>query len=91
MRDQTLADVDDRLIETGQFLEDVAKHPKKKACLESFVRSQNIVEWLRRTTKGQFHSYIHVVFCAQYDHIMLCLMVMPELEKQLPSQLSTIE
>ena len=57
MKDQTLADVDDRLIETGQFLVDVAKNPKKKACLESFVRSQNIVEWLKSTTKGQFHSY----------------------------------
>ena len=52
MKDQPLADVKYHLIETGQFLDDIAKHPEKKACLESFVQSQNIVEWLKSTTKG---------------------------------------
>ena len=52
MENQTLKDVDESLIETGKFLEDVAKEPKKVDCLERFARCQDIVKWLKEVTKG---------------------------------------
>ena len=52
MKDQTLKDVDDRLIEAGRFMEDVAKEPSKVQCLERFARCQDIVKWLKEVTKG---------------------------------------
>jgi hypothetical protein len=52
MKDQTLRDVDDSLIEAGRFLEDVAKEPNKMQCLETFARCQDIVKWLKGVTKG---------------------------------------
>ncbi|MCG8625208.1 MAG: hypothetical protein MJE68_24825 [Proteobacteria bacterium] len=52
MKNQTLRDVDDRLIEAGRFMEDVAREPSKVQCLERFTRCKEIVEWLKRVTKG---------------------------------------
>jgi hypothetical protein len=52
MKDQTLKDVDDSLIEAGRFLKDVAKEPRKVQCLETFARCQDIVKWLKEVTKG---------------------------------------
>ena len=52
MENQTLKDVDDSLMETGKFLEDVAKESKKVKCLERFSRCQDIVKWLKEVTKG---------------------------------------
>ena len=49
---QTLSDVDDRLINTGKFLEDVANDPRKVNCLEMFAQCQDIVKWLKEETKG---------------------------------------
>lgn len=53
MENQTLKDVDESLTETGRFLEDVAKEPRKVACLERFARCQDIVMWLKQVTRGQ--------------------------------------
>ena len=52
MKDQTLKDVDDTLIEAGKFMEDVAREPSKVQCLERFAKCKEIVEWLKRVTKG---------------------------------------
>ena len=52
MKDQTLQDVDDSLIEAGRFLEDVAREPRKVHCLERFAQCQDIVKWLKEVTKG---------------------------------------
>lgn len=52
MKDQTLRDVDDRLIEAGRFMEDVAREPNKVQCLERFAKCKEIVEWLKGVTKG---------------------------------------
>ena len=52
MKNQTLQDVDESLIEAGKFLQDVAKDQRKVVCLEVFARCQNIVKWLKGTTKG---------------------------------------
>ena len=53
MEDQTLQDVDDSLIDTGKFLQDIAKDPRKVECLEKFAKYQKIVKWLKEVTKGQ--------------------------------------
>lgn len=52
MKDQTLQDVDESLIEAGRFLEDVAREPRKVRCLERFAQCQDIVNWLKEVTKG---------------------------------------
>jgi hypothetical protein len=52
MKDQTLQDVDDSLIEAGKFMEDVAREPSKVQCLERFARCKEIVKWLKGVTKG---------------------------------------
>ena len=52
MKDQTLQDVDDSLIEAGKFLEDVAREPRKVRCLMTFAQCQDIVKWLKEVTNG---------------------------------------
>lgn len=52
MKDQTLGDVDDSLIDAGKFLEDVAREPRKVHCLMRFAQCQDIVKWLQDVTKG---------------------------------------
>jgi hypothetical protein len=52
MKDQTLKDVDDSLIEAGKFMEDVAEEPDKVRCLERFAKCKEIVKWLKEVTKG---------------------------------------
>ena len=46
---KTLQYVDDNLIETGQFLDDIAHDSKKIECLEKFLECQTLVKWLRTT------------------------------------------
>ena len=53
MEHQTLQDVDDSLIDTGKFLQDIARDTRKVNCLEKFAKCQNIVKWLKEVTKGQ--------------------------------------
>lgn len=68
MKDQTLRDVNDNLIEAGEFLKDIANNPKRIQCLKTFSECKAIVEWLRKVTKGlmfteyQF-SFKNVLFC----------------------------
>ena len=64
---QPLSDVDEHLIETGRFLDDITKDPEKKACLETFVQSQSIVQWLKSTTKGEI-----VFVCFLKTYIYCC-------------------
>ena len=52
MKDQTLKEVDDSLIDAGRFMEDVTKEPSKVQCLERFARCKDIVKWLKDVTKG---------------------------------------
>ena len=52
MKDQTLQDVDDSLIDAGKFMKDIAEEPSKVLCLETFSRCQDIVQWLKEVTKG---------------------------------------
>ena len=52
MKDQTLASVDENLIKTGKFLEDISSDRKKLDCLACFAQCQEIIKWLRVVTKG---------------------------------------
>ena len=52
MKDQTLRDVNDSLIEAGKFMKEVAEEPSKVQCLETFAQCQDIVKWLKEITKG---------------------------------------
>ena len=50
---QSLRDIDDTLVDAGEFLEDIAKDQRKVDCLQSFARCQDIVKWLKEVTKGE--------------------------------------
>ena len=50
MKDQTLADISDQLVEAGEFLSEFTG--ERVECLRRFCESQKIVEWIRNTTKG---------------------------------------
>ena len=52
MKDQTLASVDDNLIKTGKFLEDISSNPRRLECLDCFAQCQEVIKWLRDVTKG---------------------------------------
>lgn len=60
MKDQTLKDVDDNLVQVGEFLQELVKHPKRVECLRQFVGCKSIVEWLREETNGQLTSIVCV-------------------------------
>ena len=45
--------MDERLIKTGKFLEDIASDPSKLECLKCFAMSQEVIKWLREVTNGK--------------------------------------
>jgi hypothetical protein len=51
MKDQTLQTVNENLIKTGQFLEDVTRNPGKLQCLQIFARCHEVIEWILEVTK----------------------------------------
>ena len=53
MKDQTLAAVDEKLVKTGKFLENISSDPKKLQCLHYFVQCQKVIQWLRDVTNGK--------------------------------------
>ena len=59
---QTLHDVDDNLICAGEFLEDIAKEPRKVECLDTFARCKDIVKWLKDETKGKLHKHYKIIY-----------------------------
>ena len=84
MRDQTLGDVDKSLVETGKFLQEFVSDSEKLQCLQIFAKCLNMVNWIRKETKGNSiniisHSNIDTLFlwfseCAQYGKHMLSSM-----------------
>ena len=50
MKDQTLADINEQLVEAGQFLSEFTG--ERLECIQRFCQCQRIVEWIRSTTKG---------------------------------------
>ena len=53
MKDQILAAVDEKLVKTGKFLEDISSDPRKVQCLKHFVQCQEVIQWLREATNGK--------------------------------------
>ena len=51
-KDQTLESVDEKLIKTGKFLEDISSNARKLECLDCFAQCQEVIMWLRDVTKG---------------------------------------
>ena len=52
MENQTLHDVDNSLVDAGEFLKDVARDQQKVQCLKIFAECKGIVKWLREVTNG---------------------------------------
>lgn len=60
MKDEPLEKIDQKLIQAKSFLEQFTTDRMKVECLEKFAACLNIVEWIRKETKGLKidHSYI---------------------------------
>ena len=54
MKGQMLRAVDSSLISAAEFLENFVSdcQSSKMKCLESYVNCQDVVEWIRKETKG---------------------------------------
>lgn len=57
-----LSDVNDTLVGSGIEFGYIANDPKKLNCLETFVKCEKIVKWLKEVTKGQFGKNILLEF-----------------------------
>ena len=58
MKDWSLGDVNQSLVNTGRFLDDIVTDEKKRRSLQTFVDCQEVVHWIRETTTGKFDNYI---------------------------------
>ncbi len=52
MNSKSLDSIDEKLIRAGEFLSMIKDDHSKRICLEVFAKSINIVEWIRKETKG---------------------------------------
>ena len=52
MKDSTLDDIDQNLSDAKSFLDEITKDEWKLQCLKSFSECTNIVEWIRKVSKG---------------------------------------
>ncbi len=52
MNSKSLDSIDEKLIGAGDFLSKIKDNRSKIECLEVFAKSINIVEWIRKETKG---------------------------------------
>ena len=50
MKEQTLGDVDDTLVNTGDFLNEIVSDPQKYRCLKTFGECQDLMAWLQEFT-----------------------------------------
>ena len=54
MKDQTLESVDEKLVTTGKFLDNITSDSKKLECLNRFAQCQKVIMWLRDVTNGTY-------------------------------------
>ncbi len=54
MKNETLDSIDSSLINTGHFLKEILDNASKKECLQAFVDCQDIIKWLRMSTKSNY-------------------------------------
>ena len=52
-KDKTLASIDSDLVKAGEFLREIIDKPERKHCLQTFVKCQDIIEWLRKSTQSE--------------------------------------
>ena len=52
MNSKSLDSIDEKLTGAGEFLSMIKDDRSKIICLEVFAKSINIVEWIRKETKG---------------------------------------
>ena len=69
MRDQTLAAVDAKLIDAGEFLKELSADKRLK-CLQTFASCMDIVNWIRKETEGQNIEFQHVL---AFNIIITCI------------------
>ena len=50
MEDQTLGDINDELVQAGQFLREFTG--ENLNCIQKFCDAQDIVQWIKNTTEG---------------------------------------
>jgi hypothetical protein len=54
MKDSSLGSIDHQMIDAKSFLEEMTADAWKLECLQVFAKCSNIVEWIRKETKGVF-------------------------------------
>ena len=69
MKDAPLESIDQRLINARSFLEKFTSDRKKLVCLNNFADCMNIVEWMRKETKGQLWSTV-ICFFLWLQHLV---------------------
>ena len=73
MKDQTLAAVDENLVKTGKFLENISSDPRKLQCLNYFAQCQEVIKWLRDVTNGEQETFI--LTCLWFNVFLLLLSI----------------
>ena len=58
IKDQTLGDVDESLVDTGKFLQEFVSDSEKLKCLQIFAECLSMVNWIRKETKGKQFSIV---------------------------------
>ena len=66
MRDQTLGDVDQSLVETGKFLQEFVSDSEKLECLQIFAKCLSMVNWIRKETKGKGITILDSIILIHY-------------------------
>ena len=62
-KQEKLADIDDSIVQAEQFLQEISNDPDGKlACLNMFVESRKLVDWLQSISTGQNSVYIALDF-----------------------------
>ena len=68
---ETLAYVNERLVEAGKFLSEFTG--EKLECTQTFCKCQKIVQWIRNTTKGvqsRMYMYLYSRQCMNFSHFL---------------------
>ena len=67
MQDEPLSAIDEKLLNTGRFLDEFVNNWRKLRCLKIFCECTDIVEWLVKETKGK----ITIITVAQCDTMII--------------------
>ena len=75
MQNKSLADIDQSLVDTGDFLRELISDRNKLECLQTFAQCLTVVEWIRKETKGvnQFASLLLKFGMSHFICFAFCL------------------